>query len=361
LVLPGGFIGDFVNNTATAAQLTAPQVDLYGASSDGVAVVLGVDVIFPMGTEMEDIHAFVRQLVRTPDTVYTSFPPDMFTIVSDDIPTDADDVAEPGTTVDSQEATPRSASASSGVDISDLTEAVKNKSAALWKAANGTMFEAADKMNFGHVPVLVYIFWGVITLLCLVIAIALLYFLGRKLCCCCSPPRDGSGRSQDYLLRESHDQFGGMMKSPVRNGMVNSHPVELTPGRTPNMTPAQTNRICLSPTLGVLQMEPPSSVPDYFELNYVNAMNMRETMDSYVSGEGGWSERDQFPGPSHQLMVAPHPGTAADASPLSPVTSETSSYREAFEGNLENRNKRITSEDGFNMMPPAMLGSWGVQ
>lgn len=366
MVLPGEFIADFVNNTATAAKLAASQVDLYGASSDGVSVVLSIDVIFPMGREISDIHDFVDTLMGLTNSVYTSFPADLFTIIRDDVPTDDGDAAmetnvKPVAADDTETSSVQRTV--TNVDISTVTTQIKEKAEEYWHVANMTMFDLAEQMNFGHMPIVVYVFWGVIALIALASVIGALVVLVRACCCCRSSRRSpGSESSQKQLLvdsQESHDQLGDIRQ--MRQSTIVSHPVLLTPAATP----AQTARILGSPTLsvisqvcsspkGVLEMEPPASVCELpYDLHYVNTLNMRETCDSYQSCQSDRFRQEMYLGQSEMIPMNADP-RAEGVSVLSPVKSEGDSFFDP----ADNRTKRLSSQDGYSMMPPAMLDTW---
>lgn len=360
MVLPGTFIADFVNNTATAAGLALTQIDLYGASSDGLSVILGVDVVFPMGREMEDIHSFVDTLADNPDSVYTGFPPGLFTIFRDDVPTEvAEDPVEAATKPTLEGASSKPINRTVGTaDISSVTEQIREKTVAFWQATNATMFDVADEMNFGHLPAAVYSFWAVIALISLASVIALLVVLTRECCNCRGRRRPASEVSQEELLGESQDELKALRQSTIA-----SHPVFISPGPTP----AQTARIMGSPTLsavsqicsspkGVIEMEPPLSACDMpFELHYINAMGMRETCESYQSCHSDNIRRELCLGDSEMIHMGGQ-GSHEAASVLSPVKSEDGSFFDP----QNDRTKRLSSQDGYGMMPPAMLDSWRV-
>ena len=78
LVLPGVFIGKFINNTATAAKIGLKQVDLYGASTDGTNITLSVDVVFPVGSNLDHIKEFRDILAGNPRRIYKGFPAGLF-------------------------------------------------------------------------------------------------------------------------------------------------------------------------------------------------------------------------------------------------------------------------------------------
>eukprot|EP00192_Tetraselmis_astigmatica_P002422 CAMPEP_0117667020 /NCGR_PEP_ID=MMETSP0804-20121206/10722_1 /TAXON_ID=1074897 /ORGANISM="Tetraselmis astigmatica, Strain CCMP880" /LENGTH=986 /DNA_ID=CAMNT_0005474675 /DNA_START=475 /DNA_END=3438 /DNA_ORIENTATION=+ len=224
LVLPGVFIGQFINNTATAARISLPQVDLYGASTDGSNITLSVDVVFPVGSNLDHIRDFRDVLAENATRIYRDFPAGLFTVLRDDTPTgDVEEEEE----VEEEEAVPSPPPSPPPFSppmppspqppsppvpqqpevVSGVLESPSEPEDWL-TSANSTMNSVGNALGIEN-PTSIYIFWGFLIVMGVVLIICVLVLTCKAFdCCCFKPPPPpvaggGSGRSATYLLRST--------------------------------------------------------------------------------------------------------------------------------------------------------------